>query len=57
MVQGLRPEMLSVVVKIKGGNQDTSPATGVLLVELRQRWRKESEALKVKTNSLHSPSG
>lgn len=25
MVEGLRPEMLSDVAKIKGGNRDTSP--------------------------------
>lgn len=30
MVQRLRPEMLSDVVKIKGGNRDTSPAPGVM---------------------------
>lgn len=30
MVQRLRPEMLSDVAKIKGGNRDTSPAPAVM---------------------------
>lgn len=54
MVEGLRPEMLSDVAKIKGGNRDTSP---VMLVGNYARLGKKIEALKVKTYSLHSPSG
>lgn len=58
MVQRLRPEMLSDVAKIKGGNRDTSPAPGVMLVgKLGPSGRGKSEAVKVKTYSLHSPSG
>lgn len=46
VVQGLRPEILSVVAKIKGGNRDTSPAPGVMLLEnLTPAGRRRRDAL------------
>lgn len=58
MVEGLRPEMLWDELKTRAGNRDTSPAPGVMLVgKLGPSGRGKSEAVKVKTYSLHSPSG
>lgn len=50
MVEGLRPEMLSDVAKIKGGNRDTSP---VMLVGNYARLGEEDRS--TESEDLQSP--